>query len=185
MAEQQPQHSLTGAEAPGGHGAAFPPFQSETFASQLLWLAIAFGLLYYLMSRVALPRIGAILHDRSQRLASDLEEAQRLKSDADAASEAYETSLREARANAERIAQEMRGKVAAEADARRKTLEAELKDRLAAAETAIAARRTEAMGNVRSIAAETATAIVERLIGQTPDRAAIEGALDRALTTRS
>lgn len=182
MAAPQPQHSLTGAEAPGGHGAAFPPFQSETFASQLLWLALAFALLYWLMAKVALPRIGGILHERSQRLASDLDEAQRSKAEADAAGQAYETSLKEARANAERIAQEARSQLAAESERRRKILEGELNQKLAAAEATIAARRGEAMGNVRAIAAETATAIVERLVGQTPDRAAVEGALDRTLT---
>lgn len=182
MAAPQAQHSLAGAEAPGGHGAAFPPFQSETFASQLIWLALAFGLLYWLMAKVALPRIGAILHDRARRLASDLEEAHRSKAEADAASQAYETSLREARANAERIAQEARSQLAAESERRRKILEGDLNQKLAAAEATIAGRRAEAMGSVRGIAAETATAIVERLIGQAPDRAAIEGALDRTLT---
>ena len=182
MAAPQPQHSITGAEAPGGHGAVFLPFQSETFVSQLLWLAIAFGLLYYLMSRVALPRIGRILHERSERLARDLDEAHRLKSDADAAGAAYEASLREARANAERIAQETRNALAAESEGRRKALEAELKAKLAAAEASIAARRVEAMGNVRAIAADAATTIVERLIGQRPEPAVIEGALDRTLT---
>lgn len=184
MAAPQPQHSMTGAEAPGGHGAAFPPFQSDTFVSQLLWLALSFGLLYYLMSRVALPRIGAILHDRSQRLARDLDEAHRLKSDAEAAGSAYEASLREARANAERIAQETRARLSAESAARRQQLEAELNQKLASAEAAIAGRRAEAMGNVRAIAADAAAAIIERLIGQRPERAVIEGALDR-IQTRS
>lgn len=179
MAAPQP---VAGAEAPGGHGAAFPPFQSETFASQLLWLALAFALLYWLMAKVALPRIGGILHDRSQRLASDLDEAHRSKAEADAAAQAYEASLKEARANAERIAQEARSQLAAESERRRKILEGELNQKLAAAEATIAARRNEAMGNVRAIAAETATAIVERLVGQSPDRAAVEGALDRTLT---
>src|SRR5689334_17547377 len=96
--QQQPQHAMTGHEAPGGHGAgggAFPPFQSNTFASQLLWLAITFGLLYYLMAKVALPRIAAILHDRSVRLSSDLEEAQKMRTEAEAAGAAYEKSLAE------------------------------------------------------------------------------------------
>lgn len=182
--EPQPQQSLTGEEAHGGgHGGTFPPFASETFASQIIWLALAFGLLYLLMARVALPRIGRILHDRSQRLASELDEAQRLKGEADASAAAYETSLKQARSNAERIAQEARSQLSAEADARRKVLEAELGDRISASEAAISARTAEAMGSVRAIAADTASAIVERLIGQAPDRAAIDRALDRTLTT--
>lgn len=181
--EAQPQHSLTGAEAPGGHGSGtFPPFASETFASQLIWLALTFGLLYILMAKVALPRIGSILHQRSARLAGEIAEAQRLKADADAASAAYESSLNEARSNAKRIAQETRERLSSESDVRRKAVEAELAEKIAASEAAISARTAEAMGSVRGIAADTASAIVQRLIGQVPDRGAIEQALDRTLT---
>ena len=66
-------------EAPGGHKAAFPPFEKETFASQLVWLAITFVLLYVLMARVALPRIGGIFAARAKRIADDLAQAQRLR----------------------------------------------------------------------------------------------------------
>ena len=182
MAQPQPQHSLTGAEAPGAHGGTFPPFQSDTFVSQLLWFAITFGLLYYLMAKVALPRIAATLHERQVRLASELNEAQRLRVGSEEAGEAYEQSLASARAKAKAIAQEARNALNAEAEANRKQLEAELAERLASAEETIRGRTEEAMGSVRGIAADTATAIVERLIGQSPDRGAVEAALDRTLT---
>ena len=93
--------------APEAHG-AFPPFASETFASQLLWFAVAFGLLYYVMSRFALPRVAAIMESRSQRIAADLAEAERLRAESEAAGAAYEKSLGDARAKAKAIAQEMR-----------------------------------------------------------------------------
>ena len=161
----------------------FPPFDASTFASQLLWFVIAFALLYYLMAKVALPRIATILHDRSVRLAGDLDEAQRLRTEAETAGAAYERSLGEARARAKAIAQEARDALAAENDAKRKALEAQLAERLAASESAISARTTEAMASVRGIAADAAMAIVERLTGQAPERAAVEAALDRTLST--
>jgi F-type H+-transporting ATPase subunit b len=167
-------------EQPSGHGGAFPPFESHTFLSQLIWLALAFGLLYYLMDKVALPRIQAILHDRSARLSADLDEAQRMKAEADAAGAAYEKSLSDAQNKARAIAQETRNALASEADAKRKTLEAELNDRIAASEATIRQRTGEAMGNVRGIAGETASAIVERLTGQAPDQTVLDRALDRA-----
>ena len=162
----------------GGHGGAFPPFESHTFLSQLIWLALAFGLLYYLMSKVALPRIEAILGERANRLSSDLGEAQRMKTEADAAGAAYEQSLREAQAKAQGIAQDTRNALSAEADTKRKALEAELNQRLAASDATLRARTSEAMGNVRTIAGETASAIVERLTGQAPDQATLNRALD-------
>jgi len=143
----------------------FPPFDTQTFPSQVLWLAIAFVALYLLMSRIALPRIGAILEDRQQRIAGDLGEARRLKDESDAAAAAYEKALAEARARAQALVSDSRQRQAAEADARRKELEAALNARIAEAEKAVANVKSAAMVNVRSIATEAAAAIVERLIG--------------------
>jgi F-type H+-transporting ATPase subunit b len=154
-------------EAPAGHN-AFPPFQTENFPSQLVWLALTFVLLYALMSKVALPRIGSILAERSKHIADDLAEAERFKEQSAAANAAYEKSLADARARAQGIASAMREKQAAEAEATNKRLEAELHERLAASEQSIAATRSAAMGNVGAIATDTAAAIVERLIGRAP-----------------
>jgi len=156
-------HTETSAEA---H--AFPPFQAQHFPSQLIWLTLTFVLLYALMSKVALPRIAAILADRSRRIADDLAAAQRFKEQSEAANAVYQKSLADARARAQGIANETRERQAAAAAATNKSLEAQLHEKLAAAEQSIAATRTAAMGNVASIAAETATAIVERQIGTAP-----------------
>jgi F-type H+-transporting ATPase subunit b len=163
-------------EAPQGHG-AFPPFQAQHFPSQLVWLTLSFVLLYVLMSRLALPRIGAILAERSRRIADDLKGAQGLKERSDAARAAYEKALADARARAQSVAGATRERQAAEAAATNKRLEAQLHEKLAAAEQSIAATRTAAMGNVGTIAAQTAAAIVERLIGTTPSEREIAAAL--------
>jgi len=168
-------------EPASAHVGAFPPFETHTFLSQLIWLALSFGLLYYLMAKIALPRIEAILHERSRRLSADLDEAQRMKAEADAAGVAYETSLREAQGKAQGIAQDTRAKLSAEAEAKRKTLEAELNAKLAASEATIREGTARAMTNVRGIAGETASAIVERLTGRAPEQAALDRALDRAV----
>ncbi|GJD95938.1 F0F1 ATP synthase subunit B family protein [Methylobacterium iners] len=164
------------------HGGGFPPFQSHTFLSQLIWLALAFGLLYYLMAKIALPRIQGILHDRATRLSGDLDEAHRMKAEAEAAGAAYERALSEAQSKARAISADTRNSVAQETDARRKSLEAELNERLVASEATIKSRTAEAMGSVRGIAAETASAIVERLTGHSPDQAALNRALDKTST---
>jgi len=163
-------------EAPEGRG-GFPPFQAQHFPSQLLWLAVTFVLLYLLMSRIALPRIGAIFAERSKRIADDLAAAQRFKEQSEAANTAYQKGLADARGRAQAIATETREKQAAEAEASNKRLEAQLHDKLAAAEKSIEATRAAAMGNVGSIAAETAAAIVERLIGVAPSRDDVAAAL--------
>ena len=166
-------------EVPAPHG-AFPPFQAQHFPSQLLWLTVSFVLLYVLMSKIALPRIGAILAERDKRIGDDLAAAQNLKERSDAAHAAYDKALADARARAQAIANSTREKHAAEAEATQKRLEAQLHEKLAAAEQSIAATRTAAMGNVRTIAADTAAAIVERLIGTAPSEHDVAAALGDA-----
>jgi F-type H+-transporting ATPase subunit b len=160
---------------------AFPPFEAQHFPSQLLWLTLTFILLYVLMSKVALPRIGAILADRRRRIAEDLAAAQRFKEQSEAANAAYQKSLADARARAQAIANETRQRQAAEVEATNKRLEAQLHEKLAAAEQSIAATRTAAMSNVGSIAAETAAAIVERLIGTAPAERDVAAAVGELL----
>ena len=150
------------------HGKGFPPFNPETFASQLVWLVLVFGALYLLMSRVALPRIGTIIDARRQSVEGDLAEAKHLKDSSDSAIMAYEKALADARGRAQALANETREKYAAEAETARKELDAALNNRLAEAEKTIAVRRTAAMANVQGIAVDTAAAIVERMIGNAP-----------------
>jgi F-type H+-transporting ATPase subunit b len=166
-------------EQPAGHG-AFPPFQSEHYPSQIVWLTISFALLYMLMAKVALPRIGSILAERSRVIGDDLQAAERLKERSNAAHAAYEKALADARARAQGLASATREKQAREAEELHKRLEAQLHERLAAAEQSIARSRSAAMGNVRSIAADAAAAIVERLIGNTPAKPEVDAALSGA-----
>src|SRR5262249_51309661 len=101
--------TATHTEVPSdGHKGPFPPFQRETFASQLIWFAVFFVLLYVLMSKVALPRVGGILADRRGHIDSDLNAAQKLRDESDAELEAYEKALAGARGRAQTIANETR-----------------------------------------------------------------------------
>jgi F-type H+-transporting ATPase subunit b len=171
-------------EQPAGHKEAFPPFNPQTFASQLFWLAITFVFLYVMMSKFALPRIGGIIENRRQRIEGDLADADRLKGQSDAALAAYEKSLAEARNRAQGIANDMRDKQHAATETTRKSLEQELNGKLASAEKTIAATKTAAMSNVRSIAIDAAGAIVQRLIGTAPAGQAVEEAVDSTLKQR-
>jgi F-type H+-transporting ATPase subunit b len=134
----------------------------------LFWFALFFITLYLLMSRIALPRVGAILDQRRATVEGDLTTAQRLKEDSDAAIVSYEKALAEARGRAQALANETRDKAAAAAAARRKEVDAKLASRIVEAEKTIAATRAAALAHVRGIASEAAPAIVERLTGIVP-----------------
>lgn len=150
-----------------GHG-EFPPFQTETFASQLFWLVIAFVLLYVLMSKIALPRVVSIIESRKKKIEDDLAEAGNLKTQSDETMVAYEKALVDARLRGQAIVNETREKQTLEAAVRRKGLEDELNRKIIESENTIAAAKQAAMSNVGTIAEEAARAIVERLIGRTP-----------------
>jgi F-type H+-transporting ATPase subunit b len=138
---------------------------------------IAFVLLYALMAKWALPRVGAIIESRLKRIADDVADAGKLKTQSDEAVAAYEKALADARSRAQAIANETRDTQAAAADARRKTLEGELNAKTAEAEKTIAATKTAAMSNVRAIAEDATRAIVERLIGTAPSDQAVTAAV--------
>ena len=174
----EPAHK-TGTEAvPKGEHGGFPPFQSQTFASQLVWLAIAFVLLYVLMAKLALPRVGAVIENRQKRIDDDIAEAGRLKQQSDAAVAAYEKALADARARAQAIANETRERQAAEAEAtpqapgRRSSTPSSRRPRRPSPRP-----KQAAMRNVRGIAEDAARAIVERLIGKAPSDSAVGAAV--------
>lgn len=158
-------HATT-AVAAGDHGSdVFPPFDPATFPSQLLWLAITFGALYLLMSRIALPRIGGILANRKAMIDADLAAADEARQKTDAAISAYETALAEAKAKAQGIANETRESIQADLAAKRAGVETDLAAKMSAAEARIASTKTEALAHVDEIATETAQTVVSQLVG--------------------
>ena len=178
----EPAHTTSTEHVPKGeHDGGFPPFNSHTFPSQLVWLALFFILLYALMAKWALPQVARVIENRQKRIADDIAEAGRFKQQSDEAVAAYEKALAEARARAQAIANETREKQAAEAEASRKKLEDALNAKLAEAENTIAATKQAAMSNVRSIAEDAARAIVERLIGSAPSDKAVAEAVAEVL----
>ena len=155
----------TGAE--GGHHGGFPPMDAHSFPSQIFWLVIFFGLLYLLMSKLALPKMAAVLGHRHKTLEGDLAKASAAKNETEAAVQAYEKALAEARAKAQGLAAETRAKMNAEMDAERSALEKTLAAKAADAEARISSAKATAMRDVSHVAAETAAEIVSELTGHT------------------
>lgn len=157
--------------------ASFPPFESSTYLSQIFWLVIIFGLLYWLMSTVALPRVGAILENRRKRIEGDLADAARMQEQATAAGASYDAKLADAKGRAQALAQKTHEDLLAADDAKRHALEGELNGKMAAAESQIADTKARAMGNVQGIARDAAAAIVEHLTGKAADPQAVDAAI--------
>ncbi len=142
-----------------------PQLHTPDFAPQLIWLAITFGALYFILSRWSLPRIAEVIEERQNRIQRDLDEAERLKGETEKALAAYEQELAAARGRASSIAREMREKLAAEVEEERARVEAQIQAKLADAEKRIAEMKAAALSQVNQIATDTAGMIVEKLVG--------------------
>jgi F-type H+-transporting ATPase subunit b len=142
-----------------------PQLNPHDMMPQIIWLALVFGVLYLVLSRLTLPRIESVIEERQNRIQRDLDEAERLKGDTEKAIAAYEQSLAEARGNANALARETRDKLATEVDQERAKVEADLAAKQAEAEARIDTMKNEAMSNVDAIASETAGEVVKKLIG--------------------
>ncbi len=143
----------------------------------MAWMLIIFGVMFVLFAKVFVPKVGGTIDGREGQIAGDIAEARRLKEEAEAQAAAAAAETAEARARAQRLATEAKAKAQAEAAARQAVEEAKLNEKLAAAEASLAVARDQAMGNVQSIASDTAQAIVEKLTGAVADAAELEAAL--------
>jgi F-type H+-transporting ATPase subunit b len=157
-----------GTEVPhdAGHKKEFPPLNPENFAPQLIWLALVFVVLYALLSRIVLPRIGEVIEERRDRIRRDLDSAEHLKRETEAALAAYDKALAEARASASTIARDKRAALAAEVDKEKAAVEAKLAAKLGEAEASIASTKSKALASVSTIAGETVGSIVKHLVGE-------------------
>jgi F-type H+-transporting ATPase subunit b len=162
-----------------------PQLDYHTFVPQLVWLAISFVILYLLMSRLALPKVKGAIDGRRQRLDSDLDRAAALKQEAEAALAAYQKTLADARAAAQETLRQTGEKLAAEAAERQRQLGATLAEQIAAAEARIAAGKEQALGEIRGIAAEVGSAVVEKLTGTAPGAAMMTDAVAKMVDGRA
>lgn len=167
----------------GAHGAesgGFPPFDPVLFSHQLFWFAIAFGALFYLMSKKVLPNVADTLAKRANTIEADLAGARAAGEAAEAARAGHEKLLAEARAKARSAIDDVRAKSAAAVAAETQKSDVEVAQTISAAEAKISAMRTEALANVRTTAADLAVEIAQKIGGISVSKAEAEKAIDSA-----
>jgi len=165
--------------------AGLPQLNVSTFSSQVVWLVITFVVLYVLMSKVALPRIGEVLEERQNKIDDNLAKAEELKAQAEAASNAYETSLSDARGEAQAAIRDVKDKAATEAASRQSALNEKLQAQITSSETAIAKARDEALSGIKDVATDVATDVFDKLVGEAPNAKSVDGAIQDALKGRA
>ena len=158
-----------------------PQLNINDFAPQLIWLAISFVLLYLIMSRLALPRVGQILEERSSRIAGDLATAAKLREDTEKAIAEYEQALADAKARAQGIARQARDEMTRDIEGQRAEADQTIAAQMADAEKRINTMKEAALSHVGEIATDTAEALVARLLGKSVKRSELQGAVNEAL----
>ena len=158
-----------------------PQLNINDFAPQLIWLAISFVLLYLIMSRLALPRVGQILEERGSRIAGDLATAAKLRADTEKAIADYEQALADAKARAQGIARQARDEMTRDIEGQRAEADQTIAARMADAEIRINTMKEAALSHVGEIATDTAEALVARLLGKSVNRSELQGAVNEAL----
>ncbi len=158
-----------------------PQFDPSTFASQLFWLFVMFVALYWVVSKIAVPRIGEVLEQRARVIQDDLDRATQLKAETDAAVAAYDKAMAEARNQAYEHMRVIQADMKAVADKRTADITAQVNKQIGEAETRIAAAKQTAMDSLKTVAAETARDVVAKLAGLSPDTGAVEQAVASAL----
>jgi len=146
------------AEAPG-----MPQLDFSTFANQIFWLVVTLVVIYYVLSRIALPRIASVLAERQGTITNDVAAAEDLKQKAADAEATYEKALADARVEASRIAAEAKLEFKAEVDVAMQKADAEIAARTVESEAKIAEVRDGAAEAVREVARDTAIAVVSAL----------------------
>jgi F-type H+-transporting ATPase subunit b len=163
-----------GAEA---SGAGMPQLDFSTFPNQIFWLILTLLAIYFILSRMALPRIGAVLAERAGTVTNDVAAAEDLRNRAKAAEAAYEKALAEARSEAGRIIAAAKAEMQVELDAELARADAQIAARTAESEKVLSAIRDQAVQSVAEVARATTGDIVAAF-GGTVDEAAVNAAVD-------
>ena len=181
----------TTAATEGAHGAAeaagqaaesvgMPQLDFSTFANQIFWLVVTLIAIYFVLNRVALPRIAAVLAERQGTITNDLAAAEELKLQAVKAEEAYNQALADARAEASRIVAEAKAEIQADLDVAIAKADAQIAAKSAESEKAISAIRASAVDSIKVVAKDTAREIVASL-GSKADAKAVTAAVTARL----
>lgn len=165
----------------GGHYEGMPQLDPAFMPNLAFWLVVTMVIIYFLLSRVALPRISGIIEDRHSTIQNDLDQAAELKAKAASAEEAYNQALKDARAEAQTIAAETRAEIQKDLDAAIAKADAEIAAKAAESAGRIDEIRASAMASVEEVANATAKEIVGAVSPAKADAKSIKAAVTAAL----
>lgn len=151
------------AAAPNEVQTGLPQFNAPDMVPQLIWLALTFGSMYFVLSRTTLPSIASVIEERQSRIQRDLDDAESLKVETDQAIAAYEQELAQAHARANLIITETRDNVTSEVAKKQTDAEVEFSHQLTEAHNRIKIAKADAIRHIDTIASSAVGEIVNKL----------------------
>jgi F-type H+-transporting ATPase subunit b len=158
-----------------------PQFDPTWFASQIFWLVVTFAALYWVVARIAIPRIGEVIEQRTRLVQDDIDRAAALKAETDQAVAAYDRAMADARSQAQDHIRSVATELKAAADKKTAEVTSAVAAQISEAEARIAKAKAEALNGMRAIAADTARDVVTKLAQITPAPGAVDAAVSAAL----
>ncbi len=156
----------TSGAAKAAESAGMPQLDFSTFPNQMFWLVVTLVIIYFVLSRIALPRIGGALSDRANAITGDLAAAEALKQKAQDAEAAYEKALVDARAEAQSISAKMKAEIQEQLDAELAKADAEISAKAVEAQAKVAEIRDNATASVKTVAKDVAKELVAVMGGK-------------------
>ncbi|MEM6811873.1 MAG: hypothetical protein AAF549_05335 [Pseudomonadota bacterium] len=156
-----------------------PQFDPTWFVSQFFWLVIAFGLLYFIFSKISLPEISSVIENRKNQINADLEAAEKLTAEAEDVHQAYENNLAQSNANASEELAKAEAKIKAKFDKKQEEFRLKSEEEIQVAETRILASKDQVMNDMSQVVAEVAATAVEKITGTQTDTAKIQSIVER------
>jgi F-type H+-transporting ATPase subunit b len=138
----------------------------DIFFSQLFWLLVVFGIIYFWIGRGMVPKIQSVVEDRDKKIADDLAAAQSAREQAEASEEAYRERIDASRSEALKLAQEAKHQAALDTEKKLKAVDAKIGKKVADAEAKIREAADAARRELEPVAAEAASQLVSKLTGQ-------------------
>jgi F-type H+-transporting ATPase subunit b len=170
-----------GAEHASG---GLPQLDATAFSPQLIWLGITFITLYFLMSKVALPKVAEVLEERQERITNDLDRAGNLRTESAGVMAGYEKALADARTHAQSVMAATAADISSVSTGRQTQFNSDLAAKTRATEERISQAKETALASVRSVAAEIAQQTAEKLAGIKIDASAADAAVGAVMQER-
>lgn len=158
-----------------------PQFDPTYFVSQLFWLAVTFAALYVLLNRIAIPHLSQVINQRQERITEDLEQAEKLRSEAEQAMAAYEEALAAARKEAGALLGACKADIASMTSERQSAFAADMAKKVSEAEAAIIDAKQAAQNDLLDIATGATEALTEKLLGKRATKTEIKKSVGTAL----